>query len=173
MTSQRADINGIFIPADDIVEVRVGEFCIAEHPKRLMTPALGSCVGVALHDPVARLGAMAHVMLPTPGDKSTPGDSSRFASTVIPEMVRLMVARGAQKRRIVAKIAGGAAMFRGDSPVASIGDRNVAESKRQLELMSIALLAEDTGEGHARTIELELDTGVLVVRSYQFGVQRL
>lgn len=173
MTAQRADINGIFVPADDIVEVRVGEFCVAEHPKRLMTPALGSCVGVTLHDPVAQVGAMAHIMLPRPGDKSSGDDSSRFATVAIPEMVRLMIVRGAQRRRIVAKIAGGAAMFKGDSPVASIGDRNVAESKNQLHLMSIPLLAEDTGDGHARTIELELDTGVLVVRSYQFGVQRL
>lgn len=167
------DIAALFGPSDDLVEVGVGELAVAGHPKRLMTPALGSCVGVAIFDPFGKRGALAHVMLPTPGDRSPGADTARFASYAVPEMVRLLVDHGSLRRRMVAKIAGGAAMFRGDTAIASIGDRNVAEVKRQLGLMSIPLVAEDTGEGHARTIELELDSGVLVVRSYQFGVQRL
>jgi chemotaxis protein CheD len=51
--------------------------------------------------------------------------------------------------------------------------RNVTEVKRQLELMSIPLVAEDTGEAYARTLELTLQTGEVIVRSYQYGVRRL
>lgn len=157
----------------DLIEVGIGELVVAEAPKRLLTPALGSCVGIALYDPYSYRGALGHVMLPTPAIHSETEELGRFADFAVKELVRLLVEGGALKRRLLAKIAGGAAMFRGDPAVASIGDRNVAEVKRQLALMSIPLVAEDTGESYARTIELVLETGELLVRSYQFGVRRL
>ena len=60
-----------------------------------------------------------------------------------------------------------------DAMLAQVGERNVEETKRQLALLSIPIVAEDTGERHARTVELRLDSGVYVVRSYQYGVKRL
>lgn len=164
---------GLFGPDADLIEVGIGELAVAEAPKRLLTPALGSCVGIALYDPYARRGGLAHVMLPTPAANATDSDHGRFADYAVKELVHLMVDRGSLRRRLHAKIAGGAAMFRGEPSVAGIGDRNVAEVKRQLALMSVPLVAEDTGESYARTIELVLDTGELLVRSYQFGVRRL
>ena len=156
-----------------MIEVGVGEYAIARHPHYLMTPALGSCVAVALYDPVHKRGALAHVMLPAPPEHfdSTTGD--RFASIVVPGMVRELSKSGSSRARLVAKIAGGAAMFRPDTGLARIGDRNVAEVKRQLALVKIPILAEDIGERHARTVELRLDSGVFVVRSYAFGVTKL
>lgn len=64
-------------------------------------------------------------------------------------------------------------MFKAEASTQGIGGRNVAEVKRQLALMSVPLTAEDTGETHARTVELVLESGELLVRSYQFGVLRL
>jgi chemotaxis protein CheD len=158
----------------DLIDVGIGEIAMGQAPQRLHTPALGSCVGVALYDAVAMRGCLAHVMLPLrPPDADEGLPAGRFADTAIPHMLDLMAEAGSLKRRVEAKIAGGAAMFKGDSVVASIGDRNVAEVKRQLALASIALVAEDTGEAHARTIELVLGTGELIVRSYQFGIVRL
>lgn len=159
----------LFPPDPDLVEVGVGDLVIAEHPKRLMTPALGSCVGVAVWDPVAHRGGLAHVMLPAPSATAAEATSGRFASTAVPRLVSMLVESGSLQRRLQAKIAGGAAMFRSQTSIAHIGERNVAEVKRQLSLMSVPLVAEDTGETHARTIELLLDTGVLLVRSYKFG----
>ena len=175
MTDERdiTDVSGLFRADPLLIEVGVGEFALAEHPQRLMTPALGSCVGVAIWDPLLHRGALAHVMLPKPADGSTMSDRGRFAAFVVPELVRLMLEGGSLKRRLCAKIAGGAAMFRGDPTIASIGDRNIAEVKHQLSLMSVPVVAEDIGESHARTIELLLDSGVLLVCSYQYGVRRL
>jgi len=161
-----------FSPGPDSVEVGVAAICVARHPARLMTPALGSCVGVALWDPGVRLGALGHVMLPCPGD-GTPGHSAKYAEWAVPEMVRQLVDQGATRRRIQAKIAGGAAMFARESSVPSIGERNVEEVKRQLESLQITLLAEDTGQAHARTVELALDTGILFVHSHRFGTREL
>lgn len=163
----------LFVPGPDLIEIGVGELEVAEHPMRLIAPALGSCIGVALWDPSAKRGGMAHVMLPSPAQGMEPRNLGRFATYAVPELVRMLGEAGSPKRRLVAKIAGGAAMFRGEAATASIGRRNIAEVKAQLSLMSIPLVAEDTGEGHARTVELLLDSGVLLVRSYQFGMRRL
>lgn len=173
MADRDTDIVSIFATDDELIEVAVGALAIAEHPYRLMTPALGSCVGVSIYDPLTRRGTLAHVMLPVPHGSTVDVHSARFADFAVPEMIRLMVERGSLRRRMVAKIAGGAMMFRADTTVAGIGERNVAEVKRQLDLMSIPLVAEDTGEAHARTIELDLETGELSVRSFRFGVIKL
>lgn len=157
----------------DLIEVTIGQLVVAEAPARLMTPALGSCVGVALYDPFARRGGLAHVMLPGPHpdyDDEAPG---RFADYAVPELVKMLSERGTITRRIQARLAGGAAMFKGESSISTIGARNVAEVKRLLALMSIPVVAEDTGEAHARTLEMALATGETVVRSYRFGVRQL
>jgi len=165
--------HGLFAPDPLLVEVGVGEVRVAQHPKRLMTPALGSCVGVAIWDPQRRCGGMAHVMLPMPTNGAGSETYGRFAATAVPLLISMLVGDGSNRRRLQAKIAGGAAMFRGDAAIANIGERNIIEVKRQLSLMSVPLVAEDTGEGHARTIELRLDSGTLLVRSYKFGVREL
>jgi len=157
----------------NLIEVGVGALAVAQHPAFLLTPALGSCVGVALYDLSLKQGGLAHVMLPMPLDTTPAGTELRFASCAVPELVRLLAERGSPRRRLQAKIAGGAAMFRSDTVLAGVGERNIAEVKNQLRLLNIPLVAEDTGERHARTVELHLDTGVFVVRSYLYGIKNL
>lgn len=158
----------------NVVEVGIGDLAVAQHPNYLMTPALGSCVAVALWDASLRQGGLAHVMLAQPQSKNAFGNGKvRFASVAVPELVKRLAAIGSPRRRLIAKIAGGAAMFKADTMLANIGERNVAEVKHQLELLRIPLRAEDTGESHARTVELHLDTGLFLVRSYLYGVKRL
>ncbi|MDP2181544.1 MAG: chemotaxis protein CheD [Actinomycetota bacterium] len=157
----------------NLVEVGVGMLAIAEYPKYLMTPALGSCVGVALYDATLRQGGLAHIMLPMPLDSGLVASEDRFASNAIPRLVSMLSEAGSPRRRLMAKLAGGAAMFRTDSALAQIGERNVAEVRRQLKLLNILVIAEDTGESHARTVELHLDNGTYVVRSYLYGVRKL
>ncbi|MBE0476899.1 MAG: chemotaxis protein CheD [Coriobacteriia bacterium] len=154
------------------IEVGVGAVAFGEAPDTLMTPALGSCVGVAVWDPARFAGGLAHVMLPEPCD-SVEGDLDRFASYAVPLLADTLHRGGSARRRLVAKIAGGAAMFAADTMLCSIGRRNVDAVKHQLALLRIPVVAEDTGGGHARTLELHLDSGLLVVRSYQFGLKEL
>ncbi len=154
-------------------EVSIGEIRYAVAPRILVTPALGSCLGVTIYDPVTKRGAMAHIMLPCGSDGAGAASLAKFADYAIPEMVRVLLVQGSNPSRLVSKIAGGAAMFSGDKAISGIGVRNVAEVKRQLALMSVPLIAEDTGEAHARTVEFALETGELTVRSYRFGVRTL
>ena len=176
MTTRRTDPAKAAAAAQrdpNLIEIGIGELVVAQAPKRILTPALGSCVGVAIYDVFGRRGGLAHVMLPSPTKVSHRELVGRFAELAVPELVRMLDDEGSMRGRLQAKIAGGAAMFHGDSVGAGVGARNVAEVKRQLALMRIPLLAEDTGEAHARTVELVLETGEFVVRSYQFGVTRL
>ena len=155
------------------VLVGVGQLAVSMHPEYLITQALGSCVGLCLYDPALKQGGLAHIMLPTPLDNTPEGQDYRFASTAVPLMVKMLSERGSARRRLKAKIAGGAAMFRSDALLAQVGARNLEETKRQLALLNIPIVAEDTGGRHARTVELRLDTGVYVIRSYRYGVKRL
>lgn len=159
-------------PDENTVLVATGEIAVAEHPKVIVTPALGSCVGVTLWDAFARRGGMAHVMLPTPSETRLDGLVNRFASVAIPALAE-EVTQGSVIRRLVAKIAGGSVMFGSENGAPSIGSRNIIEVKRQLALLRIPLVAEDTGGAHARTMELHLDTGLVVVRSYRYGIKDL
>jgi chemotaxis protein CheD len=166
-------VAGVPHMGENAVIVGVGELAVAEHPRVLVTQALGSCVGVVLWDPVRRAGGMAHIMLPSPGDTASDGQRYRFATTALPALVDMLTEEGSAKRRLVAKIAGGAAMFGFEAGSATIGARNVAQTRLELHDLGIPLRAEDTGGSFARTIELRLDTGILLVRSYVYGLKEI
>lgn len=155
------------------VIVGVGEIASAEDPKVLITQALGSCIGLTLWDPRLRLGGMAHVMLPAAPSGEFTGRRHRFADLAVPELVERMVEDGASRHRLIAKMAGGASMFKGESGLDSIGGRNAAAVLEQLEKCGLLVRAADTGGSHARTIELHLDTGILLVRSYSYGMREI
>jgi chemotaxis protein CheD len=158
---------------EDTVLVGVGEIAIAEYPQLLVTQALGSCVGLTLWDPIRRAGGMAHIMLPSHADTAMVGNRFRFATSAVPALVDMLADAGSPKRRLVAKLTGGAAMFGADSGAGGIGARNVAQTRAALHDLGIPLRAEDTGGSHARTIELHLDTGILLVRSYVYGLREI
>ena len=78
-----------------------------------------------------------------------------------------MVAAGANKSRLVAKIAGGAKMFEvsGLSAIGNVGERNALASKEKLKQLGIPLKAEDTGLNYGRTVELYTETGEFRIKS--------
>jgi chemotaxis protein CheD len=165
--------HGVPHMGEGTVLVGVGELGIAEYPRLLVTQALGSCVGLCLWDPIRRAGGMAHIMLPTLADTAAQGLRYRFATSAVPALVDMLADAGSPKRRLVAKLAGGAAMFGIEAGSASIGARNIAQTRLELQELGIPLRAEDTGGAHARTIELHLDTGILLVRSYVYGLREI
>ena len=143
---------------------------------------LGSCVGVALYCPVTRVGALAHVMLPTCALAQPPFKKAKYADSAIPEMLERMEQIGAQRRMIVAKIAGGAKMFtapglqsrQGDAGSRLlVGERNVEAVKSTLSKLKINLAGEDTGGDYGRTIRFALSDGSLRVSSIRHGEKRL
>jgi chemotaxis protein CheD len=82
-------------------------------------------------------------------------------------LVRLVVAKGANRGRLVAKIAGGAQMFayQSKSDMVRVGDRNVEATKKKLAELKIPILAQDTGKNYGRTVIFYPETGQFVIRA--------
>lgn len=121
---------------------------------------LGSCIGIALFDRVAKVGGLGHVILPDSGEGT--GDPKKFADTAIDILIEELVVAGALRQRIVAKIAGGAAMF-GDEHTESLGSRNADAVRAKLTECAIRLAAQAVGGSKGRKMCLFPATGVVVV----------
>jgi chemotaxis protein CheD len=155
--------------------IGISDLKVALPPDTLITYALGSCVGICLLDPVTHVAGLSHIMLPVsnvaPGDKNV----MKFADTAIPDLLRKMEARGAQRSRIKAKIAGGAQMFETSGSTASassgsqgiwqIGQRNVNAVVETLQKLRIPILAKDVLKNYGRTVSFDPNTGIMVVRA--------
>ncbi|MCC3381328.1 chemotaxis protein CheD [Paenibacillus farraposensis] len=159
-----------------IIKVGMADLNVTSSPNLIRTTGLGSCVGLTLYDPHLKLAGMAHVMLPS-SDIAREGqlNIAKYADTALPELLERMLKLGAERRRLIAKMAGGAQMFAfaGSGDTMRIGPRNVESCKEMLVHLGIPLVAEDTGGNYGRTIELDSETGVLNIRSVQKGVKEL
>ncbi len=139
----------------------------------LVALGLGSCVAICILDPVVRVGAMAHALLPsTTGQTNTP---YRFAETAVPALIAAMEAQGALRSRMQVAVAGGAQMFgsAGSSPILDIGARNAVAARQALTAARLPLLAEDVGGHTGRSVYFHIDTGRLVVRTIGQGERDL
>ena len=151
------------------VEIKVGmaDLNVCVSPDRITTLGLGSCVGIALRDPVTKIGGLAHIMLPDSTTIRNNSNIPKFADTGIEELVRQVTRKGANRSRLVAKIAGGAQMFGfgSNSEMVRVGERNVQATKKKLAEMKIPILAEDTGKNFGRTVIFYPETGDFVIRA--------
>jgi len=141
---------------------------VCREPDSLTTLGLGSCVGVALYDPITKISGLAHVMLPSSKEIRNNANIAKFADTGIDETLRLMVEMGAQTKRMVAKIAGGAQMFSFGSKSSdnlNIGLKNVEAVKAKLTELNIPIVAEDTGLNYGRTVILDSNTGEYSIKA--------
>lgn len=153
-----------------VINVGMADYKTARTPDILMTAGLGSCIGVCIHDPVLKVGGLAHIMLPT-ANGSTAGNLYKYADTAIEIMLREILDLGAAKARLRAKMAGGAQMFSfpGKPPVLKIGDRNAEAVESELKRFGVPLLVTDVGGSFGRTIHFNVGTGSLRVRTINHG----
>lgn len=151
----------------NVVKVGMADLNICKSPDVITTLGLGSCIGLTLYDPVTKIGGMVHYMLPDSKQVRNNENIAKFADTGIDELLRKVVAAGANRQRLVAKIAGGAKMFEtgGNSTIGNIGERNAEAAKQILRQKGIRLVAEDTGLNYGRTVELHCETGDFYIKS--------
>lgn len=151
----------------EIYKVGMADLKVCRAPDGLTTLGLGSCVGVAVRDPVTKVGGLLHVMLPDSRHIKNNLNKCKFADTGIDELVRQVVALGAAPERLVAKVAGGAQMFnvQGAPDLVRIGDQNVEACKKRLRELKIPVLSSDTGLNYGRTIVFNPENGELLVRA--------
>lgn len=152
----------------EIIKVGMADWKICSGQDGITTLGLGSCVGIAIRDPGTGIGGLAHIMLPDSTEIRNNSNRPKFADTGIADMVDAMVKEGANRNKLVAKIAGGAQMFAfgsSKSDMIRVGERNVLASKKKLSEMNIPLLAEDTGETYGRTVVFYPENGNFLIRA--------
>lgn len=151
------------------LSVGIAELKIAKRPALITTMALGSCVGIALY--YEGMGGLAHAMLPKAnGDRTNP---AKFVDSAIEEMLKKIIEQGANKNLVLAKIAGGASMFSCEGGKGfKIGEKNVLAAKETLKKEGIRIVAEDTGSNYGRSLEFDVDTGKLMIKSVH-GIKKL
>ena len=156
----RASLNGA-------TYVRVAQAAVGGADDTLVTLGLGSCVAIVLHDEGARVGGLAHVLLPEPALSRDQGNANKFASTAVPALVKEMARLGARPGRLKARLIGGAAMFQGLMVPGSLnmGARNVIASREALERAGIPVVAEEVGGDYGRSVRFHVGAGKTTVSS--------
>lgn len=150
---------------DNKITIGIADMKMAKTSGTLITYALGSCIGICLYDPLIKLGAMIHIMLPINMETGRT-NTMKYADTALRETLRQMEAKGAARARMTAKIAGGARMFEVNGMMGNIGQRNIESVHMCLRKEGIRLVREDVGGTVARTLLFDVSTGTGYVRSY-------
>ena len=147
--------------------IGIADMKLARNQGTLITYALGSCIGICLWDPLLKIGALVHIMLPINMEKNRTSPF-KYADTGIRLTLTKMEQMGAKRTRIVAKIAGGAKMCNvpGNGSLGNIGQRNIESVHQVLRLEGIRLLKEDVGGSAARTLFFDVATGEGTVKIY-------
>lgn len=149
--------------------VGVGDMIVsAERGDELITYALGSCLGIAIHDPVSCVGGLLHVMLPSSTIDPAKGVENpyMFVDTGLPQLFRECYKMGALKQRLVVKVAGGACV-NGDSDndYFQIGKRNFVVLRNLLWKNSVLIKSHDVGGSCSRTMSLDITSGQVNIKS--------
>ncbi len=140
---------------------------VSVHPEdEFITHALGSCLGIALHDPVTGVGGLIHIMLPMSKIDRAKAEQKpcMFVDTGVPELFIKLYALGASKENITVKVAGGARILDPDSRF-KIGERNYTMLRKLLWKNDVLIHGENVGGTESRTMTLEMETGKVTVRS--------
>jgi chemotaxis protein CheD len=131
----------------------------------LVTYALGSCVAVVIHDPVAGVGGLLHILLPD--SRLDAAEAARnpfkFADTGIPEMFHRAYRLGAEKQRLRVAVLGGASVM-DEEGFFAVGSKNVLAVRKILWRAGVFIRGEETGGQVSRTVRLDLKTGQVLVR---------
>jgi chemotaxis protein CheD len=155
--------------------VRVADLRAGIRGDVLVTIGLGSCVAIMLYDAAAEVGGLAHVLLPSPALTRGATNPAKFPQTAVPALLEQMAARGANPRRVTARLAGGASMFAALSAPGTIqmGERNVVASRQVLNSHGVPVIAESVGGEYGRTVRLHVTGGRIDVSSVAHGIQPL
>jgi len=126
----------------------------------IVTHALGSCIGLAIHDANACVGGLLHYMLPLSkiDENKSNVNPYMFGDTGIPELFQQAYRLGAKKENISVVMAGGADILE-NCNYFNIGSRNIAIARKMFWKNGILLSGEQTGGTIPRTMYLEIGTG--------------
>lgn len=149
-----------------MIAVGVGDCKVTSDAREsLVTYGLGSCIGVAIWDPLTKVGGLLHFMLPESAQDPAKAAANPYlyADTGIPLLFKNSYKLGADKKRLLVRVAGGAQVLDGDG-VFNIGKRNYLSLKKIFWKAGVLIQAEEVGGSVSRTLRLELESGRLMIQ---------
>jgi chemotaxis protein CheD len=156
------------------VTVSISDARVSCDPQHVLaTYALGSCIGVAVYDPVTHAGGMLHFQLPTSTLDSAAGRKNplMFADTGMDYLLQQMAGLGAQTRRLRVTLAG-AAQILNDSGLFNIGRRNHAAIRKLLWQKGLLVEREDIGGESPRNLYLNIADGAVLIKKVGLAAAR-
>ncbi len=160
----------------ETVHVKIADLAVKKDAGVLVTFGLGSCVGIALYDPKAKVGGLAHILLNDSTKFIRPSVNSfnpaKFADTAIPFMIDEMVSLGAKKQNMVAKIAGGASLFNFKTESGNVGEKNIEAVKSVLKEKGIRIGFEQVGGCCGRTMRFFVENGEVTISTAGKGAMK-
>lgn len=150
---------------NDAKLVGIAQFAVARAPERLCCLGLGSCVAIFLHDPIAKIGGVAHILLPkAPKGHNSP--DAKYADVGIRRLLDKVVAEGADRKRLCAKLIGGAQMFSDlDLELSDIGKENVLQSRKTLKELGVPIVAEQVEGNRGISAYYSMEDGAVTIRT--------
>jgi chemotaxis protein CheD len=148
------------------VVVGIADFAVANSPNVILTTySLGSCLGVAVYDPVVKVGGLLHLMLPESSisAEKAMNQPAMFVDTGIPALFRAAYELHANKHRLLIYVAGGAQIM-DSTGYFNIGKRNFEALGALLSKHGLRIQAEQVGGMVNRTMSLNLATGKVTLK---------
>jgi len=144
----------------------VGDTKVGYKGDKIITYALGSCLGLVVHDPEAKVGGILHAMLPLSKINRQKAESNpfMFVDTGVPTMFKTLYEMGGIKSRFVVKAVGCASPL-GKQEMFKIGQRNHTILQKLLWKNNILIENESIGGSDSRSIFFDVSTGVTVIKS--------
>ena len=132
----------------------------------IVTYSLGSCLGVTIYDPVKKIGGMLHLMLPDSKIDAAKAMNQpyMFVDTGVPRLFHAAYSLGADRSRLVVKVAGGAQLM-DQQGIFNIGARNFDALEKLLAQNGFKAHATDVGGLSSRTVRLDLANGMVTIKT--------
>jgi len=144
--------------------IDVGDMKVGRDGDMLVTHALGSCLGLMVYDPVARIGGLLHAMLPLSkiNQQKAITNPFMFVDTGVPALFKTLYELGGQKKQMIVKAAGCGNPI-GKIEMFKIGERNYTVLKKLLWKNNVLLAANDVAGTDSRTVHFDLSTGQTII----------
>jgi chemotaxis protein CheD len=157
----------VIAPPRKTLVVGVADMVVSnDSSAEIVTYSLGSCLGITIYDPLKKVGGLLHLMLPTSNIDSVKATTMpyMFVDTGVPRLFHAAYNLGAERTRLIVKVAGGAQLLDAQG-IFNIGVRNIETFKKLLAQQGLNIHSNDTGGVASRTLRLDLTNGNTTIKS--------
>ena len=140
----------------DIIDVNTGQVRLGTGNVILRSLAIGSCIAAAAYDSQAKIGAIAHIMLPGSAPKEAL-EKTRYTENAIEEIVDLMVSGGSRKGNIEVCLVGAGNVLQKEDDTICVD--NIRSAMRFLKERGIPIRATALGGTERQSVFLDIETG--------------